>query len=141
MKMLQSRFGEVKYNPESILQFPEGLIGFKDLHDFIVMPNEKHGPLFWIQSIDDSDVAFVLTDPTNFFPEYRVEPDSGERKKLGMCKEDEVHVLTVVTVNPECKVTLNLQAPVLFLSNNNRALQVILEKTTYSTREPLPEVE
>ena len=50
-------------------------------------------------------------------------------------------MLSVVTVNPERKVTLNLQAPVLFAAHSNRAMQVILDKATYSTREPLPEVE
>ena len=141
IKTIQTRFGEVEYQPENILFFPTGLIGFEALHDFIVMPNQTQGPLFWIQSVDDSEVAFVLTDPTNFFPEYQVAPDSEERKKLGMRKEDEVHVLSVVTVSPELNITLNLQAPVLFATHCNRAMQVILDKTTYTTCEPLPQVE
>ncbi len=66
-KKIVTRFGEIEYDPENLLHFPEGLIGFEDLHDFIVMPNEKEGPLFWIQSVDDAGIAFVLTDPTNFF--------------------------------------------------------------------------
>lgn len=140
MKTLQTRFGEVEYNPESVLEFPEGLIGFKELRDFIVMPNEKPGPLFWIQSIDDPEVAFLLTDPTNFFQEYKVVPDSNERKILGMRKDDAAHVLSVVTVHQDRSVTLNLQAPVLFAAHSNRAMQVILEKTSYTTREPLPQV-
>ena len=68
MNKIMTRFGEVEYDPEKTLHFPKGLIGFEDLHEFIVMPNIKEGPLFWIQSVEDPQIAFVLTDPTSFFP-------------------------------------------------------------------------
>ena len=138
MNKIQSRFGEIEYLPENLLHFPEGLIGFEGLRDFIVMPNEKEGPLFWIQSVDDPQIAFIMTDPSNFFPEYKVAATPAERTKLGIGAEDEVYSLSVVTVPPDRKITLNLMAPVLYASSSNRALQTILEKSPYSTRHPLP---
>ena len=75
MRTIQTRFGTVEYDPANLLHFPAGMIGFPTLHDFIVMPNKKKGPLFWIQSIDDGDIAFVLTDPTNFFFDSQIQPD------------------------------------------------------------------
>ncbi|MDD2558259.1 MAG: flagellar assembly protein FliW [Desulfuromonadaceae bacterium] len=141
MKIIQSRFGEVEYDPQTVLHFPQGLIGFEDLRDFVVMPNEKDGPLFWIQSVEDAQVALVLTDPTNFFPTYLVEPEAHECKALGMEGEDKCHALVVVTVDTERKVTLNLVAPVLFAPHSNRAIQVILENSGYSIQTPLPVVE
>lgn len=138
MKKIATRFGEVEYDPANLLLFPAGLIGLPTLHSFIVMPNTKQGPLFWIQSVDDPDIAFVLTDPTNFFPDYEVTPDHAERNSLQIDPEDEYYVLTVVTVPPDQKITLNLAAPVLFAPKSNRAIQVILEKTEYQSRTPLP---
>ena len=38
------------------------------------------------------------------------------------------------------KITLNLQAPILYSPEKCRGLQVILEKTKYESRTPLPEV-
>lgn len=136
--ILQTRFGDIEYESETLLKFPDGLIGFEALHDFIVMPNEKQGPLFWIQSVDDPQVAFVLTDPTNFFLDYRVIPDSSERAKLGIGEEDECYPLSVVTVHPNRTITFNLMAPILFAPKTNRALQAILENSGYTTRHPLP---
>ncbi|MDX2494615.1 MAG: flagellar assembly protein FliW, partial [Desulfuromusa sp.] len=72
MAQIQSRFGEIEYNPEETILFPQGLLGFESLRNFIVMPNKKDGPLFWIQSTEDPEVAFVLTDPTNFFFDYQI---------------------------------------------------------------------
>ncbi len=140
MEKIQSRFGEIEYDPENVLSFPEGLIGFEDLRRFVVMPNEKEGPLFWIQSVDDPAVAFVLTNPTDFYFDYKVVPDDRERGKLGILKEDECFVLSVVTVPPDRNVSLNLAAPILFAPKTNRGLQVILEGTNFSPRTPLPKV-
>ena len=136
--ILHTRFGDLEYDPQNLLRFPEGLIGFETLRDFIVMPNEKQGPLFWIQSVDDPQVAFVLTDPTHFFLDYRVIPDASERAKLGVAQEEECYPLSVVTVHPDRTITLNLMAPILFAPKTNRALQAILENSGYSTRQPLP---
>lgn len=140
MKTLQTRFGEIEYDPANTLQFPEGLIGFEDLTDFVVMPNEKEGPLFWIQSVNDPQIAFVLTDPTNFYYDYKVAPDGHERQKLGIAEEDDCLIVSVVTVPQDRKITLNLAAPILFAPKTNKALQVILEGTQFSPQTPLPDV-
>ena len=59
MRTIKTRFGEVEYDPDNLLHFPAGMIGFPTLHNFVVMPNKKEGPLFWIQSVDDPAIAFV----------------------------------------------------------------------------------
>lgn len=141
MKKIQSRFGEIEYQQDNLLHFPEGPIGFEQLHDFVVMPNEQEGPLFWIQSVENGDIAFILTDPTNFFVDYRVAPDQRERQKLGLGENDECFVLVVVTVAPDRQITLNLAAPILFAPGTGRALQVILDGTRYHSRTPLPTIE
>jgi flagellar assembly factor FliW len=141
MEKIQSRFGEIEYDPANTLLFPEGLIGFEELRQFVVMPSRKEGPLFWIQSVEDAQVAFVLTDPSKFFLSYQVAPDATERKKLEIGEDDACMAICIVTVPPSQEITFNLAAPILFAPKTNRALQVILEGTQYDIRTPLPEVE
>jgi flagellar assembly factor FliW len=138
MEKIQTRFGEIEYDPANLLHFPAGLVGFPNLRKFIVMPNKKQGPLFWIQSVDDSDIAFVVTDPTNFFLEYKVVPEESEKNMLKIDNVEEYYTLSIVTVPSDHKITLNLAAPILFSPKSNRAIQVILEDTTYQTKTPLP---
>ncbi|MBU0943449.1 MAG: flagellar assembly protein FliW [Proteobacteria bacterium] len=138
MKKIQTRFGEVEYDEANLLCFPAGMIGLPNLHHFIVMPNKKEGPLFWIQSVDDTGIAFVLTDPSNFFLNYKVTPDTSERHTLQMDEDDECFTLTVVTVPPDQKITINLAAPILFSPKSNRAIQIILEDSEYKSKTPLP---
>ncbi len=138
MKKIETRFGQVEYEPANLLHFPAGLIGFPTLHDFIVMPNKKKGPLFWIQAIDDTEIAFVLTDPTNFFLDYSITPDETERKQLQIDAEEPCFILSVVTVPPDQKISMNLAAPIIFAPSTNRAIQVILEDSSYESKTFLP---
>lgn len=138
MNKIESRFGEIEYDPSLVLNFPEGLIGFEDLRDFVVMHNEKEGPLFWIQSVDDPQVALVLTDPTNFFLDYLVAPEAEESSKIDLEEDGQCFSLVVVTVHPDRKITLNLAAPILFAPQSNKAIQVILEDSGYDIQTPLP---
>ena len=141
MRKITTRFGEIEYDPDSLLHFPAGMIGLPTLHNFIVIPSKKEGPLFWIQSVDEPEMAFILTDPTNFFLDYRVIPDDSERSLLHIGEDDECFVLSVVTVPQDQKITLNLAAPILFAPKSNRAIQIILEDTDYQTKTPLPEID
>ena len=140
MNTLQTRFGEVSYEADQILQFPEGLIGLDQLQRFLVMPNRKEGPLFWIQSVDDPDFAFVVTDPTHFFRDYLIGPDERERAKLGIDADGACHALAIVSISENREITLNLSGPILYAPATNRGLQVILDDPRYDTRTPLPTV-
>lgn len=141
MKTIETRFGEVEYDPAHILNFPEGLIGLDQLNNFLVMPNKKQGPLFWIQCVDDPAFAFVVTDPTNFFLDYIVVPDDNERQKLGIDANGECFVLAIVSISEEKEITLNLSGPILYAPETNKGLQVILEDPRYDTRTPLPKID
>jgi flagellar assembly factor FliW len=141
MRTIETRFGIIEYEPANLLHFPAGLIGLPTLHNFIVVPPKKEGPLFWIQSVDESEFAFILTDPTNFFLDYRVIPDDSERNTLQIGPDDECFTLTVVTVSPDQEITINLAAPILFAPKSNRAIQTILENSDYQSKTPLPPVQ
>lgn len=141
MKTIQTRFGEVEYDPSHVIHFPEGLIGLDQLKNFLVMPNQKQGPLFWIQSVDDPAFAFVVTDPTNFFLDYLVIPDENERQKLGIGENGTCFVLAIVSVSQEREISLNLSGPILYAPETKKGLQVILDDPRYDIRTPLPKVD
>jgi flagellar assembly factor FliW len=141
MKTIETRFGEVEYDPSHVLTFPEGLVGLDQLKNFLVMPNKKQGPLFWIQCVDDPAFAFVVTDPTNFFLDYLVVPDDNERQKLGIDTKGDCFTLAIVSISEEKEITLNLAGPILYAPETNKGLQVILEDPRYDTRTHLPNLE
>ncbi len=138
MKKIQTRFGEIHYDPKKVIHFPEGLIGFEHLRDFIVLPNKNDDLLFCFQSVEESHIAFLLINPALFFPDYHVPLGAEERKKLGVGTEDPFFTLTTITFHQDNSVTLNLLAPVVYAPNTDRAIQIVLEKSGYLTKTPLP---
>ncbi len=140
MKTINTRFGEVEYDPSHVIHFPEGLIGLDQLKHFLVMPNKKEGPLFWIQSVDDPAFAFVVTDPTNFFLDYAVVPDDDERKKLGIDENTTCFTLAIVSISQDKEISLNLSGPIFYAPETQKGLQVVLEDPRYDIRTPLPTI-
>ncbi len=140
MKTINTRFGEVQYDPSHVIHFPEGLIGLDQLKHFLVMPNKKEGPLFWIQSVDDPAFAFVVTDPTNFFLDYAVVPDDDERKKLGIDENTTCFTLAIVSISQDKEISLNLSGPLFYAPETQKGLQVVLEDPRYDIRTPLPTI-
>jgi len=137
MKILNSRFGDLEYEPEDLILFPEGLIGFEHLHDFVMMPNRTEKLPFWIQSINNPDFALMLTCPELVFPDYNVTPDRQDKEKLGLSDLDGYITLSIVTLHKNKSITFNLAAPIILAPTTSRALQCILEGAPYNTRTPL----
>lgn len=134
MKTIQTRFGEISYDPEKTIYFPNGLIGFESLRYYVVLPNEKDEFIWCIQSTEDPLVAFLLVDPQIFFPDYLIKPESNEYQVLGIEQDDPCFVLTTITIHQDKQISLNLVAPILYTPKTDRGYQIILEGTSYSSR-------
>jgi flagellar assembly factor FliW len=139
MEKIQTRFGIIEYEASNLLHFPAGMIGLPNLRNFIVIPAKKDGPLFWIQNVDDPDFAFILTDPGNFFLDYKIQLDESEKNSLQIENAKDCYTLSIVTVPSDQNITINLAAPILYSPETNRAIQVVLEDNKYQTKTPLPQ--
>ena len=137
MKTINTSFGELIYDPDKLVHFPEGLIGFERLRDFVVMQTDKDDFLFCLQSVEEFHVAFLLINPVLFFPDYRVDIGRKEREKLGIKTNDPFFILTTITFYQDQTVTLNLLAPVIYSPKTDRAIQIVLEGSGYLTKTPL----
>ena len=138
MKNIQTLFGDVSYDPGKAIRFPEGLIGFESLRDFIVMPHKNDDFIYCFQSLEQPHVVFLLVDPALFFPDYQVPVGRTVRKKLGIEPEDPFFILTTITFHRENKITLNLLAPVVYSPKSNNAVQIVLDGSDYTTKTELP---
>ena len=80
-----TRFGEIELNDEDIIQFPTGLYGFEKETRFVLMPfDEVDCPLEWMQSLINPALAFVVTDPFIFVPDYEPALLDSEKKEIGL---------------------------------------------------------
>ncbi|RIL09739.1 MAG: flagellar assembly protein FliW [Proteobacteria bacterium] len=130
-----SRFGDLSVPEDSIIELPSGLIGFPRHRRFVMLDHKP--PFSWLQSLEDSNLAFVVVDGFQFGENYSVVPPYKDRE-IDLQEEDEFAILVIATVRPDPTLTtVNLKAPVFVNIRNRKGVQVIFDDPRYSTRFPL----
>ncbi|RSD25200.1 flagellar assembly protein FliW [Mesobacillus subterraneus] len=138
MKINTRYHGEVEINQEDILSFAKGIPGFQEEREFCLLPLSEEGVYYVMQSLNTSELAFIVTNPFNFFKEYDFTLEESVIEELHLESEKDVRVYTILTVqDPFIKTTANLQAPVITNLNNRKAKQVVLHNEQYGTKQPI----
>jgi flagellar assembly factor FliW len=134
IKFSTSHFGEVEISEDKVINLPEGIIGFPDQRRFaLIDPSNGSSVFLWLQSIDEPDLAFILTDPIIFIPEYKIQVHEPSLSHLNLEYRSAPALFVIVTVpadSPE-KVSANLLAPLIYFAADNEMFQVVLEKETW----------
>jgi flagellar assembly factor FliW len=133
MKVDTTRFGPLDVPDEAVLQFPEGLIGFEACTRYAIVDRQDEKPVWWLQSLDRPEVAFILTDPRLVVPAYQPEVAATDLEALGLTStaEAEMHVMLVVAGSPK-EITANLLGPLVLNARRRLGKQVILHSSGYS---------
>ena len=133
------RFGELEIEEQDVVRFADGIPAFEDEHEFVVLPYEEGTPYMFLQSMMTPELAFLLTDPFVFFPDYSFELDDENMEKLAINSMDDVLVCTLISVprSGVADMTTNLLAPVVINRHTMQARQIVLEKTQYTTKHRL----
>jgi len=137
MKFETTRFGLIEYDEEDILQFPDGLYGFEREKQFVLIPFDPNidCPLEWMQSLTTPGLAFVVTDPYLYMPEYRWIMTPEEERRIEFSADDELKILVIVTLQEIfTNMTGNFVAPLILNSRTHKARQVVLTTQEYDTR-------
>lgn len=139
MQVSNTPLGELEFDPEQVIRFSAGLPGFEALKNFILLPVDDSGIFTWMQSTEDPQATFLLTDPFAFFADYAVELEPGICRDLGIDSREDVVIQTIVTI-PDTGVkdmTANLVGPVVINVKNRKGQQIILTNSGYTTRHRL----
>lgn len=139
MEIQTARFGRIDVQPEKIITFPRGLLGFPGSNEFILFPHKEGSPFFWLQSVTDGTLAFVVMNPTLVLADYHVDVDNGVLRDLGGEEAGDLDVVCMVTVPADDprKMTINLLGPVVLATASRRAVQLISTSSEYSHRHPV----
>jgi flagellar assembly factor FliW len=135
-----TRFGDIEVAAESLLRFPEGLIGLGG-SEYALIPAPR-GPFVWCQSASDPGVALVLTRPERFFPHFRLELAEADAERVGLDGPEPTEVFVTVSAAPlAADCTANLKAPIVAIGTPGerprRAHQVLNQADGAQLRTPL----
>ena len=132
-----TRFGSLEVKDNEILNFPVGLYGFEKEKAFIRLPFNPNieSPMEWLQSLRTPGLAFVITDPFLYVPDYSVKLTEEEKKQIRFEPGNSLMTRAIVTL-PEnyLEMTANLVAPLVINLNSGLARQFVLTSMEYDTR-------
>lgn len=139
MQIATKYFGSVEYIPEDVLSFPNGLFGFEEEKEFLLLPFAgSDGNLLCFQSLHTPSLAFIAMNPFSLNPSYTPVLSAEELRLMGVERSEDLcyYVLCVVR-DPVGESTVNFKCPIALNDENRRAVQVILETDAYHMRHRL----
>ncbi len=131
-----TRFGTLEVDEDKTLTFVGPILGFEKMNRYFLVDHAENSPFKWLQSADNPDLAFVISNPKLFGIEYEFVLPDDAATKLGIQQAEDAMVFTIVNIpteNPSL-MTSNLMAPLVMNQNTRQAMQVILQDSKYNTR-------
>lgn len=133
-----SRFGDVTVAEDRVINFMHGVPGFERLRRFILIDHDAEGVFRWLQAVDDPAVAFLLTDPNQFKPDYTVPLHKADADSLGVKDAQSLITLVMVCASRDTReLSINLKGPVVFNADNMKAIQCVLDKEDCPSHFPI----
>lgn len=137
--LIQTKFhGELNIDSIQQWEFPHGLPGLEEEKQFVLLPIEGNDSFQVMQSVTNTPIALIVSNPYALVENYSITIDEPTLDLLNIKKQEEVMILTVMSLKqPFESSTMNLQAPLIFNSTNQKAKQMILNDSQFSLRQPI----
>ena len=123
---------------DAVIHFEEGLIGFSEFKDFVLMENESLAPFRLLQSLESPSVGFLVLESSTLVQNYNELVPAREWESLGVVGDTKplAFVIVVIGNTPQAS-TGNLQAPLLVNYEKMVGKQIILTDSGLSVRQKL----
>jgi flagellar assembly factor FliW len=139
MDVRTTRFGVIQIADDRVITFPRGLLGFPAARRYCLLEPGDEACFFWLQSLEDPALAFVVTDPALFVPDYSVPIRPEQMSDLGLARLEDAQVFTIVN-KVDHQLTGNLQGPLVINTLTREGEQMVLAEKRWTTRHPLMRV-
>ena len=124
MKIHTTRFGAIEIEPDDILFFRNGLLGFEDCRHWVLLADSDNSAVAWLQSMQHSDIALPVVSPRRFVNDYQVRLEPTDVELLQLTAVEQAYVLGIVSRDEET-LTLNLKAPLVINLDRRIGSQIV----------------
>lgn len=129
-------FGELKYDGPAVVEFREGIPGFENEMQFLLIERPDLKPLVFMQSLETPGLCFMTLPVFTVAADYRLEMADADRSVLDLPPQPvigrDVACLVIANLHSNGTVTVNLLAPLVIDLKTRRAVQAILSESGYS---------
>lgn len=135
MKVKTTRFGELEVNPNDLVTFTEGLLGFENLKKYFVVDPGDSTLILWLQSTEDEKVAFPIIEPKIFKPDYIAKLLPADLNGLELESLNSAKLYSILTIPANVtEMSANLKAPVVINSSKKVGKQIVLQDSKLSVK-------
>jgi flagellar assembly factor FliW len=134
VKVKTKAFGFIDVEERQRIVFPQGLFGFEELTEYVLLDAEKQ-PFYWLQSVDKEQVAFVVVNPFLIRSDYELNIGNEELAEIGIDVPEKTLIFAIVTIPQNGDpMTVNLQGPLVINRDTCRGKQAILSDSRWKTK-------
>jgi flagellar assembly factor FliW len=134
VKVDTKAYGLLDVDERQKIFFPQGLLGFESLKEYVLLDAERQ-PFYWLQSVDNVQVAFILINPFLFRPDYEANIGNEELGQINISDPGKALLFSIVTIPPDgAPMTANLQGPLVINRETCQGLQAVLTDNRWKTK-------
>jgi len=134
MRIKTKAYGELDVDERQLVTFPAGLLGFEQFKRYVLL-DAPQKPFFYLQSLDVTELAFILIDPFLFRSDYQLDVNDEALGEIGVAAPDDVLVFAIVTVPGDGgAATANLMGPLIINKANRRGMQAVLADARWKVK-------
>lgn len=137
--LINTKFlGNIEIEEKDVISFQHGLPGFNTLNNFVLLPVEGNAALNYLQSIQETGICFILMNPFLIIEDYEINISEESVADLEIEKPEDICLYSTLTIPENIKgITVNLAAPIVINTVNNKAVQEILNDSRYDIKHKL----
>lgn len=138
LNLSTEKFGDLRIKKENIITFEDGIIGFEELTEFVIVNIEECRPFEWLIPVGNPSLAFPVINPVPFFADYNPIQLVDGLTSLDIEDMKNVEAFCIVTLGDKpSNVTINLKGPILINMKNKMGKQFVLDEDYYGLHQPL----
>jgi len=127
-------FGEIEIDERQIINFVDGIPGFPEYKQYIIINDEELSFTF-LQSVDEWSLCFITLPPAAIVGDYSFDLSDETVEKLELEKPEDAATLAILNIPEDFKkMTANLRAPIVINTKNNKGIQELLDGDNYSMK-------
>lgn len=136
-------FGNITVDEGKKIYFENGIIGFPDIKNFLIIYDEEKedkSRISWLQSIEEPGFAIPVMNPLLAKSDYNPTVNDELLNTLGELDSNEMLVLVTMTIPAKIEnMTVNLKAPIIINAITRKACQIVVENDDYLVKYPVYE--
>ncbi len=132
-KVMTKRFGEIEVDSDQVIRMVSPVLGFPEARRFVLRPHGPGSVFFWLQSLENGDLAFVVVPAATVDTAYCPPLAGADRQELGLTASQVPEFLLILNLSraEKLKITANLLGPVALNAEKRLAKQLLLDPAHY----------